>query len=88
MEAKLAQSRASMSLTFEDPDKGKTTATSVKLGALLGADRRASVRQSAWEGLRSIETHVLQNGFLDIVKARNKLGRMLNGEDYYDSKVQ
>lgn len=87
MEGKLAQSRSTMNLTYDDPDHGTTVASSVKLGALMGNDTRAEVRQSAWKGLRSIEQHVLSHGFLDIVRARNRLGRMLGGEDYYDFKV-
>jgi Zn-dependent oligopeptidase len=46
------------------------------------------LRKAAFEGLRSIEDHVLAHGFLDIVKLRNRLGRSLGYEDYYDWRVQ
>jgi Zn-dependent oligopeptidase len=45
------------------------------------------LRKAAHRGLQSIEREVLDKGFLDIVRERNKLGRMLGYEDYYDYKV-
>ena len=45
------------------------------------ADKDEAARRGAWEGLRSIESFVLDHGFLEIVKKRNRLGRMLGGED-------
>lgn len=62
-------------------------ASSVRLGAMLLSEPDAARRRAAWEGLRSIETCVLENGFLDIVKQRNRFGRQLGGEDYYDAVV-
>ena len=32
--------------------------------------------------------HVLDIGFLEILERRNRQGRMLGGEDYYDWKVK
>ena len=47
-----------------------------------------SVRKSAYEdGLRSIGSFVLENGFLDIIKLRNQLGKLLGYQDYYDYTV-
>ena len=45
------------------------------------------MRKAAWEGLRSIEPFVLDNGFIEIVRERNRLARMLGYGDYYDWKV-
>ncbi|HTF90684.1 MAG TPA: M3 family metallopeptidase [Planctomycetota bacterium] len=87
-EGRLAQARGSLQLSYRD-EQGKTQpASSVKLGALLRSDRDPGVRRSAWESLRSIEHHVLAAGFLDVIRARNRLGRMLGAEDYYDWKTR
>ena len=45
------------------------------------------LRKAAHRGLQSIELEMLDKGFLEIVRERNKLGRMLGYADYYDYKV-
>ena len=37
--------------------------------------------------MRGIGDFVLDNGFIEIIKKRNKLAKMLGYEDYYDYKV-
>ena len=66
-----------MELGYQDPAEGFQRCSSVKLGTMLVSETDAALRRAAWEGLRSIEGHVLQNGFLDVVRKRNQLGRML-----------
>ncbi len=89
MEGKLQQARGAMGLGYIDPGSGqKVSASSVKLGLMLRTAPDEALRQAAHRGLQSIERHVLENGFLDIVRKRNRLGRMLGYEDYYDYKVQ
>ena len=87
-EGALARSRGSLALGYERQDGRRVEASSVELGVRVASDPDARVRRSAWEGLRAIETHVLANGFVDLVRERNRLGRMLGGEDYYDWKVR
>ncbi len=87
MEGALAVERGKLQLTCLDESGKRIEAGVTKLGALLSTSNDESVRRSAWEGLRAIEPFVLQQGFLDIVRARNRLGRMLGAEDYYDWKV-
>jgi hypothetical protein len=87
-EGRLARARAGMDLGYEASPGNVVKSTSVELAVKLGSDTSPAVRRSAWEGLRAIERHVLQNGFLDVLRMRNKLGRMLGGEDYYDWKVK
>ncbi len=89
MEGALARKRESMELGYVDPTSGEfVRASSVKLGTLLASGETSELRQAAWQGLRSIEDHVLASGFIELVKARNRLGRMLGGEDFYDWKVR
>ncbi|MEO1170919.1 MAG: M3 family metallopeptidase [Myxococcota bacterium] len=87
LEGNLAQARGAMELGFA-VDGAFEEASSVKLGLMVRTDPESTRRQAAWEGLRSIEDHVLANGFIDVVKSRNRLGKMLGGEDFYDWTVQ
>ncbi len=88
LEGELARARAKMKLGFQPAGKPFEECSSVKLGTMLVAESDEARRKAAFEGLRSIEDHVLAHGFLEVVKARNRLGRMLGGEDYYDWKVR
>jgi len=87
-EGRLAQARGALQLSYVDAGGARQPASSVKLSALLRSDPTESVRRSAWEAMRSIENHVLDAGFLDVVRARNRLGRQLGAEDYYDWKTR
>lgn len=87
-EGRLERARGAMPLGYHDPQHGFVQASSVKLSTLLRANPDETVRRAAWEGLRSIEPYVLSHGFLEIVKKRNALGRMLGAEDYYDWKTR
>ena len=84
LETALAGARAKMPLGYQLPDQAVTRASSVELGTMLRSDPDESRRRAAWQGLRSIENFVLEYGFIEIVKRRNQLGKMLGGEDYYD----
>lgn len=88
-EGALAGSRGSMKLGFSDPATRQfTPASSVRLAAMLLSESDEARRRAAWEGMRSIEPHVLEHGFVELVRMRNRLGRMLGGEDYYDATVR
>jgi hypothetical protein len=88
MEGRLAQDRGAMKLGYADPSNGQVTpASSVKLGLMIRTSPDEALRKAAHRGLQSIEREVLGKGFLDIVRERNRLGRMLGYEDYYDYKV-
>jgi Zn-dependent oligopeptidase len=87
-EGALARRRAELELSFEDASGARVRASSVELGVRVASDPSERVRRTAWEALRKIEEHVLANGFLELVRLRNRLGRMLGGADYYDWKVR
>jgi hypothetical protein len=87
-EGELERQRQGMSLGFTDPDTGeRVRASSIQLALMLRSDPDERRRRAAYEGLRSIEDFVLRHGFLDIVKRRNRLGRMLGYPDYYAWRV-
>lgn len=87
-EQALEHARGTMRLGYVDPDSGEfQPASSVKLALMMRVDHDERRRHAAFEGLRSIEPFVLEHGFLEIVSMRNRLGRLLGYEDYYDWKV-
>ena len=87
-EGALANERGRLQLTCLDETGAHVPASSIKVGTLLGTSPSEAVRRSAWDALRSVEPYVLGHGFLDVVRMRNRLGRMLGAEDYYDWKVR
>jgi len=89
MEADLAAARTQMKLAYRDPKTGESVrGSSVKLRLMVMTNPEEPIRKAAWEGLRTIESFVLKNGFIEIVKERNRLGRLMGYHDYYDWKVQ
>ena len=88
MEGRLQEARGAMKLGYIDPKNGEAVpASSVRLGLMVRTSPDEALRKAAHRGLQSIEREVLAQGFLDIVRERNRLGRMLGYEDYYDYKV-
>ena len=87
-DGRLQVSRGEMQLGFQDPAQGFVATSSVKLSNMIQNDADEARRHAAFDGLRSIETHVLGDGFLELVAKRNQLGRSLGGEDYYDWKAK
>jgi Zn-dependent oligopeptidase len=89
LEGELARQRRSMPLGYVDPNSGeKVAASSVRLALMLASEPDQALRKAAFEGLASIERFVLDHGFLEIVKKRNRLARLLGYQDYYDFRVQ
>lgn len=86
-EGQLARARGSMELGYTI-DGRFASASSVKLGLMVRNDPDEARRKGAWLGLRSIEDHVLGNGFLELVSKRNALGRANGGADFYDFTVK
>lgn len=88
LEGALAAARGGMPLGFVDPaTRELVPASSVRLALMLRTDPDEARRKAAFEALASIERFVLDAGFLDIVRKRNALGRMLGHEDYYAWRV-
>ncbi|MEO6094720.1 MAG: M3 family metallopeptidase [Fibrobacteria bacterium] len=89
MEGRLQEARQAMKLGYIDPATGAfTPASSIRLGLLVRTSQDEALRKAAHRGLQTIEREMLDLGFLEIVRERNKLGRMLGYEDYYDYKVK
>jgi hypothetical protein len=62
-------------------------ASSVELRNIMKTNSNELTRKSAYESLRTIGDFICDNGFLEIVKLRNKLAKMSGYQDYYDYTV-
>lgn len=90
MESQLEEKRNKMSLGYQEVVDGKkrfVELSSVGLRNKMRTSDSEEVRKACFEGLRGIGPFVLDAGFADIVKERNRLARMLGYEDFYDYKV-
>jgi hypothetical protein len=87
-EGRLQVARGEMKLGYDDPKAGFVPASSISLSHLVQNDPDEARRRAAFHGLRSIESHVLDRGYLQVVQKRNELGRTLGAEDYYDWKAK
>jgi hypothetical protein len=87
-DGRLQVARGEMKLGFSDRQRGFVPASSVALSNMVQNDPDEARRHAAFDGLRSIETHLLTQGYLQVVAKRNELGRSLGAEDYYDWKAK
>merc|ERR1719401_382711 len=80
-----------MSLGFQettgDGKKRFVELSAVGLRNRMQTSDAEEVRKACYEGLRSIGPLLLREGFLDVVRERNRLARLLGYEDFYDYKV-
>jgi hypothetical protein len=88
-ESQLEMARNRMKLGYTKPGDEETFVemSSVGLRNLMSTNSDDATRKAAYEGLRTIGRFVCQNGFVEIIKLRNKLAKSLGFEDYYDYKV-
>jgi hypothetical protein len=70
-------------------DRGEVEiATLSSLGTNLSTNPVEDRRRSSFEALRGIEQWVLDNGFLDIVRLRNRFARAQGFDNYFDLKLR
>ncbi|MCV2351896.1 M3 family metallopeptidase [Paucibacter sp. Y2R2-4] len=70
-------------------EQGETeVATLSMLATNQATNPREERRRSSFEGFQSIEHWVLANGFLDLVKLRNRFARALGFENYFELKLR
>lgn len=87
IEGNLEKARNEMALGYTDVKGEFQSASSVGLRTIMRTSSDEAVRKSAYEGMRSIGTFVCVEGFLEVVKLRNKLAKLLGFQDYYDYTV-
>eukprot|EP00960_Hanusia_phi_P074464 768248-Hanusia_phi.AAC.5 len=88
LEGSLNDKRNKMSLGANMPGKGFVEMSSVGLREKLRTAESEEERKACYEGLTGIGSFVLSNGFIEIVKLRNKMAKALGYVDYYDYKVR
>ena len=86
IEGKLEAARNTMTLGATIGGKFEEM-SSVGLRNKMRTDTDEATRKACWEGLRTIGDFVTENGFVELVKARNKMAKALGYIDYYDYKV-
>jgi oligoendopeptidase F len=87
-EEDLQRARGSMKLGYVEGGVVTEAASSIALGNSVRTDADPSRRRAGFEGLRSIETFVLGQGFADVLKIRNRFARALGFVDFYEYKAQ
>jgi len=87
IEGKLGAARNSMKLGAEIPAEGFVELSSVGLRNKMRIDDDEAVRRACFEGLDSIGPFVFDNGFVELVKKRNRMAKELGYVDFYDYKV-
>jgi hypothetical protein len=87
LEAALFERRRAHKLRHIDErgDVAHATIQALLTNEAVNPDEAA--RESSLSALRGLERWVLDNGFLEIVKARNAFARSLGYRDYFDCKV-
>ncbi len=89
LEGEMQLKRGGMGLGYIHPKTGEKIAASTnELSNMLLSEEDEAIRKAAYEALLSIGPFILENGFIEIIKERNKLARTQGYEDYYDYKVQ
>lgn len=86
LEAELEVARNKMSLGAKLAE-GFVAMSSVQLRNRMQLDSSEEVRKACYEGLVSIGPFICGNGFVDILKKRNRMARQMGYEDFYDYKV-
>ncbi|WP_434362767.1 M3 family metallopeptidase [Parasalinivibrio latis] len=86
-EAALFEKKQNHVMTFVD-EHGETVEGSLPvLGAAIRTNDQEAVRQSAHKAFLDLEQWLLQNGFLELVKLRNRFARSLGYKNFFDYSV-
>ncbi|MFT5725817.1 MAG: oligoendopeptidase F, partial [Bacteroidia bacterium] len=86
-EAVLFEKKKNHVMTFTDKDGKKVEASSPALASNLRASDNEQVRLSSHQAFLDLEQWVLTNGFIELVKLRNKFARALGFNNFFDYSV-
>jgi len=84
---KLEAARGGMKLGYTPPGGEFIAGSSVMLRNTMRTSSDAKLREAAFAGLRSIGPFIVESGFVEVIKQRNHLAKLLGFEDFYDMKV-
>ena len=87
LEAVLFDKKKNYSMTFTDENGVEVEASSPALAANLKANDNEQVRASSHQAFLDLEQWVLSNGFIELVKLRNRFARTLGYDNFFDYSV-
>jgi oligoendopeptidase F len=87
MESDLFARRKKLNLTHIDESGRRVPASLSTASANLLANPDAEARRSSHQALLELERWVLANGFLDLVRQRNRFARAMGADTFFDFKV-
>ena len=86
-EADLFEKKKAYVMTYQNEKNEAVEASLVSLGSTVRTNNHESVRQSAHQALLGLEQWVLNNGFIELIKLRNKFARSLGFDTFFDYSV-
>ena len=86
-EAVLFEKKKNHVMTYTDENGQKVEASSPALASNLRANDNEKVRQSSHQAFLDLEQWVLKNGFIELVKLRNKFARSVGFNNFFDYSV-
>eukprot|EP00658_Telonema_sp_P-2_P036807 TRINITY_DN26551_c0_g1_i2.p1 TRINITY_DN26551_c0_g1~~TRINITY_DN26551_c0_g1_i2.p1 ORF type:complete len:559 (+),score=168.05 TRINITY_DN26551_c0_g1_i2:223-1899(+) len=86
-EGELEEKRAHLKLGYTDVDGKWQEGSSVALRNCMRTSEDQAVRKSCYDGLTGIGEFVVGNGFVEMVRERNQMAKLLGFVDFYDYKV-
>jgi oligoendopeptidase F len=87
MESDLFARRKALALTHIDESGRRVPASLSSASANLLANPDPEARRSSHQALLELEDWVLESGFLDLVRQRNRLARAMGADNFFDYKV-
>ncbi|WP_261837063.1 M3 family metallopeptidase [Vibrio ishigakensis] len=87
-EAELFEKKQAHQLSYVDENGNSVDASLPVLASIIRTNENADVRQSAHKALLDLEQWLLQNGFIELVKLRNKFAQSLGYGSFFDYSVE
>ena len=87
-EADLFEKKKNYVMTYQDENGESVEASLVTLGSTVRTSDHESVRQSAHQALLGLEQWALNNGFIELIKLRNRFARHLGFANFFDYSVK
>ncbi|WP_342607296.1 M3 family metallopeptidase [Vibrio tritonius] len=86
-EADLFEKKKAYVMTYQNENDEAVEASLVSLGSTVRTNNHESVRNSAHQALLGLEQWALNNGFIELIKLRNRFARSLGFETFFDYSV-
>lgn len=86
-EADLFEKKQNHVMSYIDEQGNSTEGSLPVLSSVIRASDNEAVRKSAHSALLELEQWLLQNGFLDLIKLRNKFARSLGFRSFFDYSI-